>query len=226
MRLIEKIFSKSISSRIAREGLGPLIPSTANSFLSGSCTECGQPVSDFTIFGNALVLNENGILKIECSDCRLGNTLKIEKPQVLRGAINKNYILIDLTNRIKRRSISWIEMMMAWYSNYGFLQDERDYDEAYLIKFNNTDKDYLLSEDIFYSAFEYEHPIQSIFGKIEMLRSCGECSAFWSNNYRKNRIPELLKEGKCWSCRIPHQFQWNMRTTLADEIVKLKKNNF
>ena len=34
MKLLQKIFSENISSRIARKGLGPLIPSTANSFLS------------------------------------------------------------------------------------------------------------------------------------------------------------------------------------------------
>lgn len=225
MKLLQKIFSENISSRIARKGLGPLIPSTANSFLSGTCTECGQSVSDFTIFGNALVLNENGIFKIKCSDCRFGSELQIRKPQVLRGTINKNYILIDLNDRIESKSTSWIEVMIAWYVNYGILQNEKRYTEAYSIKFNDTAKDHLLSEDVLYLAFEHKPPIQSVFGKIEMLKSCGECGAFWSNNYKKDKIPDLIKAGKCLYCGIPHQFQWNMRTTFDDELKKLKKYN-
>lgn len=198
MKFVHKIFNRKYSNAIARKGIGPLIPSTAISFLSGCCSNCGRLICDYTIFGNALVLEENGILKLKCSDCRFGNKIQINYNQVIRGLINKNLILIDLNERIEKETSTWIEIMIAWYTNYGILQHSHRYDEAYSIKLEDNSMDLLMAGDILYEAFDYIVPIQNTFGNIEALNHCGECGAFWSNKFIKDKIPELLKSGKCF----------------------------
>lgn len=221
MKRRHSIFHEYYSNKIARKGIGLLIPSTAISFLSGRCVSCGHSISDFTIFGNALVLEDNGVLSLKCLECRVEGKIRINKPMVLRGTINKNMILIDLNERIEKQEVTWIQMIIAWQKNYVFLQDEINYEKAYNIKVEDTVNNYM--RKIIDSGFENEISAKKIYGSIENLNSCGECAAFWSNNYTKHKIPDLMKEGKCWHCGIPHEFQWNMRTSFDKEIEKIKK---
>ena len=85
--MFKNLFETKKANKIAVKGLGRFIPSTLASFLSGTCSHCGERISDFTLFGNAIEIKNKAVI-IRCVKCRTGLENDNYKPEIINAHIN------------------------------------------------------------------------------------------------------------------------------------------
>lgn len=222
---ILNFFRNRKAKALTQKGIGIFSPAFITSFLQGTCTNCRSPVSDFTIFGNALVVAP-GTVSLQCAACR-----KLPEPlpraNFLRGNVNRTHVLLSLVRFRSEFNLKDIEIVLALRCNYGYFQSGGTHARGFRVKSFDSVKDMLYSSDPFYKAFEYEAPLQQRYGCLHAIGNCGECSAWWPRNqseieeYREGRKlfdgTRRWREDACWACGCPHQAQWHLRASLEQE---------
>lgn len=226
---ILNIFHNRKAKALTRKGLGIFSPAALSSFLEGACTHCRCPISDFTLFGNALVVAP-GTVSFLCAACR-----KLPEPlpraNVLRGSVNRAHVLLSLERFRSAFSLKDIEVVLALRCNYGYFQSASTHARGFRVKTFDNVKDMLYTSDPFYKAFEYEAPLQHRYGCLHAIGNCGECGAWWprsQNEIEKYQDGRKLfdgarrwREDACWACSCPHNAQWHLRASLEQETALL-----
>lgn len=219
---IYQIYKKFKIKKNLKTGLGPMSSKMLNCFLDNRCMKCFNKIPDCTLFENGLVVKKNKI-KIECIQCRSNNSITLKKFEH-SYSIDKIGVLYDLTLRIKdKNDIDWHRIVLAWRQNNGlFLELKPKYTKVYenifyvttyIDRLSGAQKPEIFGDPI----FDYKkEPIQSKFGNKFGLGSCGECGNGLISN------GELINQNCCEVCRLPYNYQWNMRIKFKDELNLLK----
>jgi hypothetical protein len=221
-RFIYQIYKKFKIKKYLKTGLGPMSSKMLNCFLDNRCMKCFNKIPDSTLFENGLVVKKNKI-KIECFQCRSNNSITLKKFEH-SYSIDKIGILYDLTIRIKdKNDIDWHHIVLCWRENNGlFLELKPKYTKVYenifyattyIDRLSGAHKPEIFGDPI----FDYKRePIQRKFGNKFGLGSCGECGNGLTSN------GELINQNCCEVCRLPYNYQWNMRIKFKDELNLLK----
>lgn len=226
--MLEFFRQRAVANRarvLAERGLGSFSPRSVKSLLEGCCTDCGNAISDFTLFGNALVARRAEAAFL-CAKCR-GLPEPLPRANVLRGHIDRAQVVVSMGEYRGSLNLRDIELVLALRTNYAMLQDRRTHREAFDVKVCNSAEDMLLAEDLVH-MIRYVPPVQTQYGNLDSIGNCAECGARWGS--RQYRVVENTRssgsgEGKasetqdaCWACGCPDEAQWNMRCTLEEEI--------
>ena len=200
--LIKILFPKILTKGIIQSGFGPFVPSTLKAIQEGKCSNCLSSISDTSIFGNSLIVEDQKV-KLICAKCRTG--LGIDLPKL--SSINRARVIIEMTSLKERFDLNWLQILLGLRLGYAFFQNShKEYEKAF--------RKNLGSEDYYWTDHA---PVNRKYGEIDGLSNCGECGAFWHNDYDKEKLEQTIELGHCWNCKVPNNFQWNMRTSYAKE---------
>jgi hypothetical protein len=219
--MLKFLFARFYANKIIQKDLGPLSTSFLRSFQKGICQKCGSKINDCSLLGNSLVTFQNEV-KLICCRCRTGQTIHIPKYSFDR--FNRNRIIIAFNDFSKDNKIQyrWISILLALRTGYTNFQSGI-HKNLFKVKLNNSPKDnFMLKEDILYRAYDYTPPISDEYGEIENVGNCGECGAFWSNQFSNNYLKQIKEKGQCWNCKVPNITQWKLRSTFEEEINRLE----
>jgi hypothetical protein len=199
--------------------MGPFITSTLTGLLTGKCCNCGREISDLQIFGNAFILEED-IVKLKCTQCRIGNKAKVNEVKVFRSVINRKYVLIEMNDRLLKGKGDYLDLFLG-LRNFTMLQHTYTYENAFDIPYTRRERNLPWPDHIYPDVPRHIDPIQKTFGDIKRLECCGECGVTLHLEDR----PDIEKSGKCWACGLPNEFQWNMRISFNELESRLQKYN-
>ena len=192
-------------------GLGPFQSPMLRAFVSCYCQRCGRSISEFTLFGNALVVLR-GAVEVLCSFCRTGLEFK------LYGLHPSNSLPRDQVNRTTDRLSIIGELVTVVQSRRGNLSF---YDIVLclggeLAAFQRYGREP-------FEGFDYStrDKARQRFGR-PLPGNCAECGALWANEWELATNPSILQQrghntGVCRACAFPMAGQWFMRTTYAAE---------
>ena len=223
--MIRRYYLQKRAGRVAASGLGAFSPRALKALVDGSCATCGRPISDFALFGNALVVNP-GAATFACAACR---QLPQSHPHstVLRGIVDRSEVVVSMADYRAQLNLKDIELVLALRTSYARLQDRRTHAIAFNLKTAHSFEDHLYANDPLY-AIEYVEPVQKRYGNLLAIGNCGECGAWWPHSrkqlaeHRSGRKSfadgTAWSDTACWSCGCPHEAQWHMRTTLDHEV--------
>jgi hypothetical protein len=201
---------------VSAVGLGPFPRSTLEAFRCCMCSACGVPISENTLFGNALVISA-GRVEILCSRCRTGvyHALYPDHPFNASSRKSKGNNSVDRVLVIgeiaelmqeKNHGMSWLDIVLCLRGGVGGLQQiggRRPYSG-------------LSAECANRGRARYGRPLPG---------SCAECGARWANEWQMshNQVPAGRESSeRCWACAFPLQNTWFMRRTLAEETALLE----
>lgn len=210
--------------RVAQDGVWPFIPSTLAALLSTTCILCGRQINVCSIFGNSIVTS-NGAVNLICLHCRSGGEYSIREPEEkvqnsLLRSIDFREVVIALGENEFGDAEEAMAPILGLRTGLGKLQSER-YDSAFSPKMRETSKDHIYSGDPVYQAVDYVEPITHRYESLMSVGNCGECGATWRNAGEENHS-KIKKDGCCFSCKIPNHYQWHMRSTLKEEVERLR----
>src|SRR4051795_3641026 len=143
--MFERVLARYQAPKIARTGLGAFCPGTLEAIIAGCCSRCHSPVSDFTLFGNALTAL-NGEVVLLCAACR-GLPTPLPQAGVLRGYIDRNLIIVSMKRHRDAKNLRDIELLLALRTKYAELQLGGDHERAFSVKMGQSFKDLLYQGD-------------------------------------------------------------------------------
>jgi len=210
--------------RVVQDGVWPFIPSTLAALLSTTCALCGRRINVCSIFGNSIVTSK-GAVNLICLRCRSEGKYSVREPEKkVQNSLLRSIDFREVVIALGEHEFDNVEEAMApilgLRTGLGKLQSER-YESAFSPKMKEATKDHIYSGDPVYQAVDYVEPITHRYGSLISIGNCGECGATWRNAGEEKRS-KIKEDGRCFSCEIPNQYQWHMRSTLQEEIERLR----
>ncbi len=196
------MYSWSHSVALERKGIGPFSTETLSAFRNGTCMNCGLPVNDVSLFGNSLVVELKHVA-VRCRRCRGGG----ETPGHVYQSFGKMKVSSAICQIQRRkdaysgRPLDWHKVLICLRKGYAFFQ-----------------KSYHRPREAFITK-----PAKNYFGNLLAIGNCGECGAFWTNDFHKMKLQDAYDGNKqwndtyCWHCHLNHDLQWHMRSSLEEE---------
>lgn len=186
---------------------GPFTRAALAGLIRSRCQKCDAPIEDNALLGNALVVVP-GAVEILCRRCRGGG----EAPAPAdRSRLRKTAIVREL----KRRRCAYTGMRLDWLSAINCLRCGL----AYFQKSSRLEPSAAFRSDRFWLPF---------YGNGLLLGNCAECGALWSTEEVEGdedggaEVVRRWNEERCWHCGLPHELQWHMRSTAAQEQAMLQ----
>jgi hypothetical protein len=201
-------------------------PEFLTSLIKCKCNECGKGLAEPSVFGNGIVINENGI-RLQCVHCRTGKSyFRSDWNSIGYANVDIFRFILKLNEFGKRENINWHNVVLALRLNYDYFNvSEINENRAFTVKRSKTLKDDVYQNDFMYTLTEYEEPKKDLFGNLLALNFCGECKGLFYSQHSYQNLDSLEKNQCCPSCKIPNKFQWNLRTDEQSELIKNKKTN-
>lgn len=197
-----------IHLRAARP-IGPFSRAALAALIRGHCQKCTAAIGDEALLGNALVVTP-GAVEFLCRRCRGGGDMPDSVSQT-RGGLRKAALIREL----KRRRCVYTGMRLDWLSTINCLRCGL----AYFQKSTRAEPASAFRSDRFWLPF---------YGNGLRLGNCAECGALWSTEEMVSdddaggEIVRHWNEDRCWHCGLPHELQWHMRSTAAQEQAMLQ----
>lgn len=199
---IKLVYSWFRALVLTRKGIGPFSSRTLAAMRSNTCMRCGLSINDLSLFGNSLVV-EPGQVVLICRRCRASSNSPSHVHQSF-GRAKISSAICQIKKRTDMHSeavLDWFEVLVCLRMGYAYFQ--RGYHrprEAFI-----------------------KRPYKDIFGNLFAIGNCGECGAFWTNDYHKNKPLDSYSQNRawswesCWHCGLRHELQWHMRMSADEE---------
>jgi hypothetical protein len=174
---------------IVKNGLGLFTPKTLNDILIGKCSICNSDINDNSIFGNSLIIAKNEISLI-CAKCRTGIDIPVQKSHSKYTSIDRGDVLLYMKKYPEKFAIQTLISLRQ-------LKINQNDPENYYGNFRRADYKY--------GVLEGNH--------------CGECGEYFYEmpEVESNEDSNFIENGVCPHCKLPHKFQWFLRTTFEEE---------
>lgn len=204
------LYSHLVIAYILKHGLGKFSSRTLKSILEGKCSICNAFIDEDSIFGNSLIIEKNAI-KLICMKCRTG----LDLPVILkRKTINRPKIILNMENFTQETSgIELLLSLRTLKNKLGYAHKENSWRRAFHLFFIEDYNNYL----------SFERSIIDKYGSLEG-NHCGECGLSFNEYSNDVSIIDSIQNVECPNCRLPHRFQWFIRTTYKEERDELFNN--
>lgn len=200
-------------------GMGPFGRRALEGLAGSYCSRCGRPISESTLFGNAITIGGGGVHCL-CSSCRTGVQYKLypehpfnacSRTDAANQSVDRILMIGEMADLIAsgHLGLTWFDIVVCLRLGVGGLQ------RHHRRRFSGFDRDRVRRG-------------REQFGRL-LPGSCGECGALWANEWEYARGVHLQSgarshrwsDTECWACGFPHELQWFMRCTIEDELAEL-----
>ncbi len=199
---LRNLLSWPFAKYVVNKDVGPFSSKTLSALLNNQCIRCGRLISDHALIKNALVVQKEQILVL-CRECR-GAGRKPSHVFQWYGKWPMAEIILLIAKHKCRTSkvyLDWFEILIILRADSGYL--------------------YPLGEK---EPFVHIENRKLPYGQIPGIGNCGECGAFWTNNYgmkpEKSYSAAGVKtwsDSECYHCGLEHRHQWHMRISEVEE---------